>query len=202
MNYKVGDKVRVRKDLVVDRDYGGVDFIDDMVQFKGKIVTIKRADIKFYCIEGDKGEFAWTDEMLEPVVTNWDKVKEGAKEALEKMNVNNWNNNIFCDSIHAMMGEKNCLHRSCSQCREWLKQPYKEPSILDDAEKSYLRAIIKPWRNKVSSVALLEYNKHKVYISIKIKDEAAGICLPNFELGTMYKGMKINKRYTLKELDL
>ena len=77
MRYKVGDKVKVRKDLVVDKDYGGVDFIDDMVQFKGKIVTIESVDCDCYFIKENKFEFkyGWVDEMLEPVITNWDKVE-------------------------------------------------------------------------------------------------------------------------------
>ena len=80
MNYKVGDKVKVRKDLVVDKDYGGYDFVSSMEKFKGEIVTIESVDGNHYHIEEDESEFkyGWVDEMLEPikVVTNWDKVKE------------------------------------------------------------------------------------------------------------------------------
>ena len=195
MNFKVGDKVRVRKDLVVDKDYGGYDFVSSTEKFKGKIVTIEKVFSNAYFIKEDIKGYKWTDEMLEPVITNWEKVKGELK--IEDFNIDSG----ICTAIHRVRKETRC-NISCGDCKKWLKQPYKEPSILNDVEKSYLRAVIKPWRNKVSSVALLEYNKHKVYISIKIKDEAVSICLPNFELGTMYKGMKIDKRYTLEDLDL
>ena len=186
----------------MDKDYGKDCFVRGMEEFKGKIVTIESAKCDYYHIREDKYKYGWTDEMLEPVVMNWDKVKEGAKEALEKMNVNNWNNNIFCDSIHAVRGEKNCLDRACRACKGWLKQPYKEPSILDNAEKEYLRAVIKPWRDKVAYIVLVEYSGSTEYIRIKIKDEPMGVSFPNFKVGKMYKGMVINKRYSLKDLGL
>lgn len=73
MRYKAGDKVRVRKDLVVGKNYGGYDFVSSMEKFEGKIVTIESVDDDHYHIEEDK--FDWVDEMLEPVITNWNKVE-------------------------------------------------------------------------------------------------------------------------------
>ena len=67
MKYKVGDKVRVRKDLVANGGYGGNVFAKHMASFKGQQVTIKRVrDEKYYMAEDD-GIWHWTDEMLEPV---------------------------------------------------------------------------------------------------------------------------------------
>ena len=38
MKYKIGDKVRVRKDLVPNSEYGGVRYVEFMDKFKdGKI---------------------------------------------------------------------------------------------------------------------------------------------------------------------
>ncbi len=67
MKYKVGDKVIVRSDLVVDTKYGFDTFIDDMTSSKGKQVTIKEVNNDRYLIEEDNGKWNWTDEMLEPV---------------------------------------------------------------------------------------------------------------------------------------
>ena len=44
MKYKVGDKVRVRKDLVVGEQYGGETVADDMVDMRGMVVTIGEVD--------------------------------------------------------------------------------------------------------------------------------------------------------------
>lgn len=40
MKYKVGDKVKIREDLEVDRRYNKCLFIEDMEKYKGKIATI------------------------------------------------------------------------------------------------------------------------------------------------------------------
>ena len=65
MKYKIGDKVRVRKDLVVDNYYGGVCYVDYMDGFKGKECIITDMDGISY--QMDNFNFWWTDEMLEPV---------------------------------------------------------------------------------------------------------------------------------------
>ena len=69
MKYKVGDKVRVRSDLVVDKEYGVANFVCGMEHLKGKQVTIKKDDGTYYRIKEDDGVCAWTYEMLEPVGT-------------------------------------------------------------------------------------------------------------------------------------
>ena len=41
MKYKVGDKVRIREDLVTGGNYGGYVAVDDMTDMGGSVVTIK-----------------------------------------------------------------------------------------------------------------------------------------------------------------
>lgn len=72
--------------------------------------------------------------------------------------------------------------------------------ILDEKEKEYLRNVIKPFREKVTSIQK-DGNRLMEYIKICIKNDA-NIGLPYFETDTMYKGMKIYKEYTLTELGL
>lgn len=72
--------------------------------------------------------------------------------------------------------------------------------ILDETEKEYLNNVIKPFREKVTSIQK-DGNRLKEYIKICIKNDA-NIGLPDFETDTMYKGMKIYKQYTLSELGL
>ena len=43
MKYNVGEKARVRRDLVEDETYGGYSFTYNMSKLKGKIVTISSA---------------------------------------------------------------------------------------------------------------------------------------------------------------
>lgn len=65
MKYKVGDKVKVRSDLLVGKNYGEHAFVHDMFKFRGKIVTIESVWKQGYRIVEDI--YWWTDEMLEPV---------------------------------------------------------------------------------------------------------------------------------------
>lgn len=66
MKYKVGDRVRVRKDLVVGNAYGGVLFYKKMCSWLGKIVEISEVYTCYYRI-CDGSLFVWTDDMLEPI---------------------------------------------------------------------------------------------------------------------------------------
>lgn len=73
-----------------------------------------------------------------------------------------------------------------------------EKEILDEKEKEYLSAVIRPFKDRIEFIA-----KRKMfddYICIGLNDEA--ISLPYFKKGTMYKGMELYKEYTLKELGL
>ncbi len=92
-----------------------------------------------------------------------------------------------CDAMREMIG--------------WLEEEYK-PQILDDVEKAYLSAVIKPFRKDVECIVKFKrYSDEKEYIYMTIKRD--DYCtLPIFKKGTMYKGMETNKRYTLKELGL
>ena len=80
----------------------------------------------------------------------------------------------------------------------------KAKSILDDAEKKYLSAVIKPFRNKVYAIAKYDDGDDNYYIQIMIKQNVyfEYIDFPYFKKGTMYKGMELKKEYTLDQLGL
>ena len=74
MKYKIGDKVKVRTDLIVDGVYGGQSFMSGMKLFAGKIYTIRKidSDRKYYMFQ--EIGWVWTDEMIEgPVKTPFTK---------------------------------------------------------------------------------------------------------------------------------
>ena len=90
----------------------------------------------------------------------------------------------------------------------WMAQPYKEP-VLDDVEKEYLGAVIKPFRNRIKYIYLATYVEDYYQIRIVLKSNifintnyVSIANLPPFEKGTMYKGMVIDRHYSLKELGL
>ena len=97
-----------------------------------------------------------------------------------------------------------CPH-DCKDCKkaamEWLLEEYKEP-ILDDAEKEYLSAVIKPFRKKISCIRKTkDPRKCENYIKIECCDGDL-MHFPNLSNDAMYKGMKLDRKYTLEELGL
>lgn len=82
---------------------------------------------------------------------------------------------------------------------EWMVQEYK-PEILDYTEKKYLSEVIRPFRKEFIAIEKLETYTGEEYILILFKDD--GMHFPSFKKGRMYKGMKLEKRYTPEELGL
>ena len=81
------------------------------------------------------------------------------------------------------------------------------PQILDDAERRYLSAVIRPLRDKVLSIKKssgLYASQYFDEISVYYESFGHDLCfdLPPFEKGTMYKGMEPGHKYTLEELGL
>ncbi len=79
--------------------------------------------------------------------------------------------------------------------------------ILDQVEKDYLRAVIKPFRDRVKEVIKRKspISESSEYIRIYYKEsnkDRHSISFPDFPKGRMYKGMKVEKPYTLEELGL
>ena len=85
---------------------------------------------------------------------------------------------------------------------EWMSEPYKGP-ILDDVEKEYLSAVIKPFRKRIEYICKMigGSNNDREYILFSMKGNDNAF-LPEFPSNTMYKGMQCMKNYTLEELGL
>lgn len=79
------------------------------------------------------------------------------------------------------------------------------PQILDDAEKRYLSAVIRPFRDSIRCISKRSLRNNE-NILIFYDETAVGhekyIELPYFKKGTMYKGMESNRDYTLEDLGL
>ena len=87
-------------------------------------------------------------------------------------------------------------------------------NLLKKEEKEYLSAVIKPFRNKIISIKKLIYGKifigsdcRPTYsINIQVKNKFSGFGIQNIQLpffqNDMYKGMEVDKEYTLADLGL
>lgn len=120
---------------------------------------------------------------------------------------------------------QNCHGRNCEKCmfkyvrctvsNSWAK--YKEvlsdeflnqeievetPDVLNEKEKEYLSAVIKPFRNREIKICKYKVVNNLFEYIVIIFNNSEGFWLPNFKKNTMYKGMELDKKYTLEELGL
>lgn len=67
MKYKVGDKVKIREDLIESEWYGCEYFSCYMKNFLGKVCTISDVYKDAYILKEDEEtwKWRWTDEMIE-----------------------------------------------------------------------------------------------------------------------------------------
>lgn len=186
--FKVGDKVRIKGDLKVGCEYNnGCTFISEMEKYKGKTAVIKyfyiplylnntveNANEYRYSLDIDGGEWSWSSSMLEKV-----EDKKHFKSLPR----------YFTGTVKIENG--------------FITEIVKEKKeILDKAEKKYLSAVIKPFRSRVSYIQKISSSSHKGMEFLEIRLNGDSCDLPYFEMDSMYKYMKLNKRYTLQELGL
>lgn len=151
-------------------------WVSDMGIYLGKVVTISK--IKYdsgyaeYEIDEDK-----SDDDCKWSFYPEDIVKKVSKGTFFKKLPNDFTGTI--DVVNGYIGK---------------------PQILDEEEKRYLEGVVRPFRDRVRYVIKNINCSSQCYIGIRLEQES--IALPYFEENTMYKGMEIDKRYSLKELEL
>lgn len=78
--------------------------------------------------------------------------------------------------------------------------------ILDKKEHNYLRAVCKPFFGKIKyickTIDMREDYVKREKIIIQLKGEDGILSFPLFDSNSMYKGMELNKYYTIEYLEL
>ena len=120
MKYKVGDKVRIREDLVIGGNYGGSVAVDDMTDMGGNVVTIERVGNLGYYIEEDPDGYCWTDEMFEGLVEEKLTAEEAIKLSVELCS------NTICDQcpvlkLRRKYGNDGCFNAKREHVEEYLE---------------------------------------------------------------------------------
>ena len=203
MKFKVGDRVK----NIGRESYCGICL--------GDIGTvIEESSIPFVKWDKNKNLVAFDEEDLELVYTYEDLKKSpiGTKVTFENGTVLVKDEEDFFENASRCRDIANLynLQDGCNIFGKIIK--IEEPTyqtvyeskveILDEVEKRYLRGVIRPFRNNVEVIRkLFSPTKGKYYIQIRYKDEPP-TNLPYFESKEMYKNMKTDKIYTLKELRL
>lgn len=75
-----------------------------------------------------------------------------------------------------------------------------DPHVLDDVEKRYLAAVLKPLP-KVKKIWKDRSIQHGEYLTV-VFDNGETMSFPDFKSCTMYKGMETGRTYTPEELKL
>ena len=132
---------------------------------------------------------------------NIEKYYEEIKHKYQTSNILN----PSCSVFKIRTGIDDCSGCHCKECCiksfEWLNQEY-NGEILDDVEREYLSAVIKPFRKKISYIRKSkDPGKVKKYIKIELCDGDT-MYFPYLANDEMYKGMKLDRNYTLEELGL
>ena len=145
MKYKVGDKVRVRKDLEANSYYGEVLFTPGMKKCSGKTMTVDKITYaNRYRLKEDIGHYNWSDEMLEDVeditiLVRGNKViaKKDGKVGIAKCSPE--------DEFDIFTGARLAIDRLEEKCKpySWLKEDtiYYVPDISSDGLYSYFTYI-------------------------------------------------------------
>ena len=85
----------------------------------------------------------------------------------------------------------------------WENSPiqYRDDELLTPKEREYLKFVFKPFASDIICVQkLLLLSDDTEYIVARTYKDS--MIFPYFKKGTMYKGMKVKTKYTLKELGI
>lgn len=157
---KVGDKVTIRKDLIVGEDYGEIDFVSNMQDYLNKkaIITEVKVDIEgevFYCLDVDGEQWMWSEEMFE----------------------NNSDENEAILLINAVINELNTLKNdiqdyesSIDSFKEVIGNLYKEGNELNK-EISKLKEENKQLNLQIAKLTTVKIREYKIGDIVKIRDD-------------------------------
>ena len=137
-------------------------------------------------------------------------MKNKEKYSLDKLRISVTHAIVGITDIKIYHGINCVYHKSYSveeftlrwitEFMKWLEEEY-VPEILTEKEKAYLSAVIKPFRDRVEYIEKRCFVSGTEYILISLQNNKT-LSFPTFKTGTMYKGMKSRKEYTLEELGL
>lgn len=211
MKFKIGDKVKLNKNIK-DFRYGKAGVSYEEIG----IITYVKEDkytVKFpsHCSwNGTKEElvlakYTYEDLKKSPLGT---QITFENGVFLIKLRDNHyeskcfWREDIDLEGMEDTLGTLGKIIKIEEPTYRTVYEAKKE--ILDEAEKRYLRGVIRPFRDKVKYVKKIVFFDGDTIISIRIEENNKiwYIEFPPFKKDRMYKGMEENKEYTLEELRL
>lgn len=204
MKFKVGDKVRFVREIVEHSNRVKTGKVYKIIKTDGSFAPYKVENGEWFTTaEIELAEYTYEDLKKSPIGT---KITFENGEVLVKdddgkySNKKRWRDD---SDLKELKDRINTLGKIIKIEEPTYTTVYEaKVEILDEAEKRYLRDVIRPFRDRVRSIVKHESidNAGKSYIGIDLKDYYW--LLPDFKSDEMYKGMKERKPYTLEELGL
>lgn len=102
MKYKVGDKVKIKENLIVGKTYGGLYLHDGAGRHIGEETIVTKVEREHYRLAVDNSSRIWTNEMLEPVE------EMSAEEAVRLYAKMCKDNNCYACPVYKKSGECGC----------------------------------------------------------------------------------------------
>ena len=172
MKFKVGDRVRIRKDLKKGDSFE-IYVTDEMEELAGEIVTITQVNKSLisvrYVIDKDDGIFSWSEDMFEDLA-------KPTKEELFKMPIGTKittdleENNIFVKVGENDFCNNDCDHIEYDNIKEDLSLDYYyEGKIIEIQEPNY--TIIYKEDKQVKEMTIAEIEKELGYPIKVVKEE-------------------------------
>ena len=204
MKFKVGDKVKV-----IAKKHGHGFNIGEIV----KIEEISDRDYK--CSSLKENELWWMgeDEFTKVKFTKLD-LKDGDivtyRKGLKKIVSGDklYGNDLFAplryytEDLKDVDGEEEYDIVKVERPVKYETLFVRKEEILDEVEKRYLTEVIRPFRKRIQFIQKKkEITEINPYIRIVCEDNDK-LVFPYITDNSMYKGMEVNKKYTLKELGL
>lgn len=202
MKFKVGDKVRTIKD-------NGTHINDYKIGHVGLVTCIDFID-KEYWIDNT---WCCSENELELAQFTKSDLKDGDIVTHRNGNQRTLKGDIFVDKEGFIRGSLKFYNDNLRNINVAendiikVERPTKyktvferKEEILDEAEKRYLRGVIRPFRDNIRFISKESNYDGTEYIEIDLENSSG--FFPDFKENTMYKGMKLKRGYTLQELGL
>lgn len=204
MKFKVGDKVKV-----IAKKHGHGFNIGEIV----KIEEISDRDYK--CSSLEKNELWW---MAEDEFTKVKFIKSDLKDGdivtyrngLKKIVSGDklCGNDLFAplryytEDLKDVAGEEEYDIVKVERPVKYETVFERKEEVLDETEKKYLTEVIRPFRKRIQFIQKKkEITEINPYLRVVFENNDK-LVFPYIADNSMYKGMEVNKKYTLKELGL
>lgn len=192
MKFKVGDKIRGISDYY---------FITNKDMYLGEVIEVSKYSIDIKVLKHKDSRYVGKECFAIDPVGNF-KIVENLTISQLQSEIDKLSNKVQEEysKVISNRDKVNYLKEQLKQLKEESKKEKNKP-ILDEEEREYLNAVIRPFKDKVEGIKKGNSTIHEEFICIYIRDDCS-IDFPDFKKGAMYKGMESNKAYTLKELGL